>query len=351
VAEAAGVSRATAARALSGKGYVDKHKRQMIEDVARKLGYRSSAIARTLRTQRSRSIGVLVADITNPIFPQIVKGIDEVLSAEGHTIFLCNTDENPARQFALANSLIDRNVDGLILVSQNLESQAFNDLLNSGPPCIYVNRRPSSGPHDYVGSDNAQAVEFLVDHLVGLGHRRIGFVAGAANSSTAHERQRHYRLALESRGIPFDESFVFHGDYTVEAGRKAFAQMVERGAALTAVMASNDFSALGFIDAAQAQGLAIPQDISVTGFDDTAGVNNFMTYPLPTKGLTTIYQSKREIGVLAGQMMLRRLDGSVSSDEPQQAIVPTSLRIRDTTGPARPILAKARAKAAGRADA
>lgn len=328
------MSRATAARALSGKGYVDNQKRQMIEEVARKLGYRSSAIARALRTQRSRSIGVLVADITNPIFPQIVKGIDDVLSAEGHTIFLCNTDENPARQYALASSLIDRNVDGLILVSQNLQSASFNTLLDDGPPCIYVNRRPANPNHDYVGSDNVQAIELLVDHLVGLGHRRIGFVTGASNSSTAHERRRHYQQALEKRGIPFDENFVFHGDYTIDSGRRAFAEMTERGIVLTAVMASNDFSALGFIDAAQAHGLTIPGDVSVTGFDDTAGVNNFMTYPLPTKGLTTIYQSKREIGTLAGQMMLRRLDGSVPTDQAQQAIVPTSLRIRDTTGPA-----------------
>jgi LacI family transcriptional regulator len=329
------VSRATAARALSGKGYVDNQKRQMIEVVARKLGYRSSAIARALRTQRSRSIGVLVADITNPIFPQIVKGIDEVLSADGHTIFLCNTDENPTRQFALASSLIDRNVDGLILVSQNLQSDAFNKLLEDGPPCIYVNRRPANPQHDYVGSDNAQAIELLVEHLVGLGHREIGFVTGSSNSSTAYERRQHFQLALEKRGIPVDEKFMFQGDYTAEGGRRAYAEMTERRVALTAVMASNDFSALGFIDAAQSHGLAIPEDISVTGFDDTAGVNNFMAYPLPIKGLTTISQSKRELGTLAGQMMLRRLDGSLPPDQAQRAIVPTALRIRDTTGPAR----------------
>jgi Transcriptional regulators len=307
----------------------------MIEEVARKLGYRSSAIARALRTQRSRSIGVLVADITNPIFPQIVKGIDEVLSAEGHTIFLCNTDENPKRQYALASSLIDRNVDGLILVSQNLQSDEFNKLLEDGPPCIYVNRRPPNPHHDYVGSDNRQAIELLVDHLVGLGHRRIGFVTGSSNSSTASERRHHFQQELEKRGIPVDERYMFQGDYTAEGGRRAFAQMIERGIDLTAVMASNDFSALGFIDAAQNHGLSIPEDISVTGFDDTAGVNNFMTYPLPIKGVTTIFQSKRELGTLAGQMMLRRLDGSVSPQEPRQAIVPVALRIRDTTGPAK----------------
>ncbi|MET3927439.1 LacI family transcriptional regulator [Devosia sp. 2618] len=328
------MSRATVARALSGKGYVDKQKREVIENAAKQLGYRTSAIARALRTQRSRSIGVLVADITNPIFPQIVKGIDDVLSAEGHIIFLCNTDENTAKQFKLASSLIDRNVDGLILVSQNLESEGFRNLLAGGPPCIYVNRRPLEGEYDYVGSDNEQAIEFLVEHLVGLGHRQIGFIAGSANSSTARERREFYHRALERRGITMEDNFVFQGDYTIEGGRRAFVEMMQRGPALTAVMASNDFSALGFIDAAQAFGLTVPGDISVTGFDDTAGVNSFMKYPLPIKGLTTIYQSKREIGIHAANMMLRRLDGSAGT-APQVAIVPTNLRARDTTGEVR----------------
>src|SRR5690606_17706881 len=138
--------------------------------------------------------------------------------------------------------------------------------------------RPPYPHHDYVGSDNAQAIESLVDHLVGLGHRRIGFVTGSSNSSTASERREHFQLTLKRRGIPVDERYMFAGDYTADGGRRAFAEMMERGIALTAVMASNDFSALGFIDAAQKHGLSIPDDISVTGFDDTAGVNNFMTY-------------------------------------------------------------------------
>ncbi|PVE22279.1 hypothetical protein DC522_22080 [Microvirga sp. KLBC 81] len=340
VAQACGLSRATVARALSGKGYVDGEKRLLIQQTAKKIGYRTSALARALRTQRSASVGVLIADITNPIFPQIVKGIDDVLSARGHTILLCNTDENPQKQLALASSLVDRHVDGLILVSQSLETQAIRDLLEGGPPCVFVNRRPYEAA-DYVGPDNIQAINLLVDHLVGLGHKKVGYIAGPESSSTSRERLLQFSVALERYGLSSKPEWIFPGNYTIECGREAVRRMMTLSDRPTAIMAANDISALGIIDEAQNRGLSVPEDLSVTGFDDVLGFSDLLPHSLSMRGLTTICQPKWEIGVAAAEMLLRRLAEGREANL-QSVVLPVSLKVRDTTAPLRSDRAKPR---------
>ncbi len=331
VAQACGLSRATVARALSGMGYVENEKRLLVQKTARKIGYRTSALARSLRTQRSASVGVLIADITNPIFPQIVKGIDDVLSAKGHTILLCNTDESPQKQIALASSLIDRHVDGLILVSQSLETSAIRDLLASGPPCIFVNRRPFETA-DYVGPDNIQAIDLLVDHLAGIGHTKIGYITGTESSSTSRERLSQFSVALQRHGLAVRSEWVFPGDYTIECGREAVRKMSLLSDRPTAIMAANDLSALGMIEEAQSRGLSVPRDLSVTGFDDMLSFSDQFPHSLSTQGLTTISQPKREIGMAAAAMLLERLAGGRETTL-QPVILPVDIKVRDTTAP------------------
>jgi LacI family transcriptional regulator len=331
VAQACGLSRATVARALSGKGYVENEKRLLVQKTARKIGYRTSALARALRTQRSASVGVLIADITNPIFPQIVKGIDDVLSAKGHTILLRNTDESPQKQIALASSLIDRHVDGLILVSQSLETPAIRDLLAGGPPCVFVNRRPFETA-DYVGPDNIQAIDLLVDHLAGIGHTKIGYITGTESSSTSRERLSQFSVALQRRGLAVRPEWVFPGDYTIECGREAVRKMSLLSDRPTAIMAANDFSALGMIEEAQSRGLSVPRDLSVTGFDDVLSFSDQLPHSLSMHGLTTISQPKREIGMAAAAMLLERLTGGRETTL-QPVILPVDIKVRDTTAP------------------
>jgi len=323
-----GLSRATVARALSGKGYVDEERRRLIQETASRLGYRTSTIARALRTQKTASIGVLIADITNPIFPQIVKGIDEVVAADDQTIFLCNTDEDSQKQQAIIRSLLDRNVDGLILVSQMLTKE-FLTLLENGPPCVFINRKPPNPVLDYVGPDNAQGIRLLLDHLCGLGHKRIAYIAGPVSSSTAQERLANYRLGMAERGLLLDERMIVGGNYNIESGRAAAAILSRLEPRPTAIISANDFVAIGVIEYLQQQGLSVPQDMSVTGFDDAFAMQIDGHYPLKIEGITTVDQPKRDLGRTAGRLILERIgrpDGP-----PNNIVLPTTLRVRHTT--------------------
>ncbi|MDX3926233.1 MAG: LacI family DNA-binding transcriptional regulator [Shinella sp.] len=333
IARECGLSRATVARALSGKGYVDLDRRRLIQETADRLGYRTSTIARALRTQRTSSVGVLIADITNPIFPQIVKGIDEIVSGDGHTIFLSNTDEDPQKQVAIVRSLLDRQVDGLVMVSQTLADETLK-LLERGPPCVFVNRRPYEDV-DYVGPDNEQGIELLLAHLRGLGHRRIAYVSGPSHSSTSRERLAHFRASLAACGLEADERLIFSGNYYKESGAKAAEAFMAVTPRPTAILAANDFVALGIVGYLHSVGLKVPDDISVTGFDDIFDFSLMATNALKVEGLTTVNQPKRHLGRAAGKLLLERL--SDPEAPARKVILPTELRVRDTTGPVKKV--------------
>jgi len=331
IARECGLSRATVARALSGKGYVDLDRRRLIQETADRLGYRTSTIARALRTQRTSSVGVLIADITNPIFPQIVKGIDEVVSGDDHTIFLSNTDEDPQKQVAIVRSLLDRQVDGFVMVSQTLAGETLK-LLEHGPPCVFLNRRPRDDV-DYVGPDNEQGIELLLGHLRGLGHERIAYVAGPSHSSTSRERLAHFHASMARHGLAVDDRLVFAGNYYKESGAKAAEAFMAVDPRPTAILAANDFVALGIVSYLHGVGLNIPGDVSVTGFDDVFDFSLMATDALKVEGLTTVNQPKRHLGRAAGKLLLERLS---EPDAPaRKVILPTELRVRDTTGPVR----------------
>ncbi|MCO5063577.1 MAG: LacI family transcriptional regulator [Rhizobiaceae bacterium] len=334
VAREAGVSRSTAARAMSGSGYVEKAKRQLIEETAARLGYRGSEAARTLRTRRSNTVGILIADITNPIFPRIVRGADEILTAADRTLLLCNTDEKPERQLAFVREMIKRLADGLIFVSQSIGDEIV-DMLRNGPPTVFVNRLPASGNFDYVGPDNAQGMIALVDHLVGLGHSRLGFVRGPASSSTARERFAEFAKRIDQLGLSQPSTAIFDGGYDLESGRAAADALLRMPPEQrpTAIIASNDFAALGLIDRARELGLSVPEDLSVTGFDDAFGDPAWHRVFPDAPRITTVNQPRREIGRKAAQLLLNRIANPSSA--PQREIVPVSLLSGSTTAPRR----------------
>lgn len=329
VARASGVSRSTAARALSGSGYVEQGKRQIIEETANRLGYRGSAAARTLRTRRSHTVGILIADITNPIFPRIVRGADEVLTREEMTLLLCNTDQKPERQQAFVREMLERMADGLILVSQSVGSEIV-EMLRKGPPVVFINRTPEPGAFDYVGPANAEGIDALVDHLTDYGHRRLGFVRGPTNSSTACERFDRFVQKLRLLGLPLPRSAIYDGDYNMEAGRAAADALlnVPTSERPTAILGANDFVALGLIDRAKELGFSVPEDLSVTGFDDAFGEAAWQRAFPNAPRMTTIEQPRREIGRRAATLLLDRLANP--SRPPSRIVVPVSF-VRGTT--------------------
>jgi len=327
VAEACGVVPSTVSNALAGKAYVRPETRKAIEEAAARLGYRVSPIARALRTQRSFSVGVLVADIANPTFPEIVRGIEDVLRAAGCTLLLCNTDESVILQAEYMRALQDRMVDGLILVSQHLGSPEIDAMLSHAPPAVLVHRRHRDRVQDYVGLDNAGGIVLGLEHLRSLGHRRIAFMCGPVESTAVAERVEAYRRFVRKHELDSDHRLVVQADYTREGGYRACATILALDPRPTAILAANDVAALGALEAAARMRVRVPRDLSVIGFDD------IFVSALDAIALTTIVQPKHEIGAAAAQLLLRRITSGKRNYRPKEILFPTQLVVRKTTAP------------------
>jgi LacI family transcriptional regulator len=326
VARECGIALSTVSNALAGKPYVSKETRQHVKEVAERLGYRASSVARALRTNRSFTIGVLIADVANPAFPDFVRGVEDVAIREKCSLFVCNTDGDIERQIWHMQSLLGNRVDGMVLISQHVDDDRVRDLLDNGPPHVTLQRRSPRFDDDYVGSDNVGGITEAVDHLAELGHTRIGFVRGPMGSSTAQERLEAYRAAVSRLGLDADPELVFDGDYTMPTGHRAGRFFLALPRRPTAIMASNDINALGVIDAATEMGFDVPDDLSVVGLDDIA---------LAAYGrinLTTIHLQKRAMGVTAAELLMKRVRAK-RRGQSRIMTFPTHLVVRGTTAP------------------
>lgn len=326
VARESGVALSTVSNALSGKGYVREETRRAVRDAADRLGYRASAVARALRTQRTCALGVLMADVANPSSPDFVRGIEDVALREGSTLLLCNTDGSEEKQLSQMRSLLDRRVDGMVLLSQHCASAPVRALLDTGIPFVLVQRRSAEYRDNYVGADNETSIVAAVDHLVSLGHRRIAFVRGPANSSAVAERLAAFLGALAASGIRPRPELVYDADYGTDAGYAAASALLSSRQPPTAILASNDMNALGVLDAAAERGIDVPGQLSVVGYDDIALAR------LARIDLTTIRLPKREMGAAAAELLMEQVH-SETTLKSRSVVFPTRLVIRGTTGP------------------
>jgi LacI family transcriptional regulator len=326
VARACGVAPSTVSNALSGSGYVRDDTRAQVLDAAKRLGYRASSVARGLRMQRSWSVGLLLADIANPWFPELVRGVEDVLWSAQINLVLCNTDYQAEKEDAYLRHLLDKRVDGLILASTGAESPAVPRLQSEGVPLVMLNRRHASVATDYVGMDNKGGVGAAVKHLVELGHRRIAFIAGRISSSAASERREGYLLAMAEHVGPAPAELMAQGDYSIVSGFEAARRLLALTPRPTAIISANDFMAYGAIDAITRAGMSVPKDMSVTGFDD------ILVSGLSLIGLTTVRPPTWKLGATAAELLLQRV-GKKGVAPRESIILPSELVVRTTTGP------------------
>jgi LacI family transcriptional regulator len=301
VAAACGVSPATVSNALANKPHVKASTKALVLQKVAELGYRASTTARSLRMGRSWSVGLVLADIANPFTPDIVRGVEEGVWAQRSNLILCNTDFQSDRKMAYVRSLLDKHVEGLIFLSQTFTAQEIQSLNLDTMPIVTINRICEALLSDHVGLDNASGVRMAMDYLAGLGHRRISFVKGLTESSSAKDRYAAYLEAVRQHGLDSDPALVEQGDYSMELGSIAVRQMIASGARPTAVFACNDLMAIGVLGAMRELGLAVPEDMSVVGFDDIYLSNH------PLVNLTTVHHPKRESGAAAARLLLRRI--------------------------------------------
>jgi LacI family transcriptional regulator len=327
VALAAGVHKGTASRALNPatSGRVSAATVRRVVAAARQLGYTPNTAARSLRTNRSFTVGVLVPDLTNPLFPPVVRGIENVLFDHGYTALVASTDNDGEREAAQFAALLGRQVDGFILATGLRTHPLVEAAHADGRHVVLLNRATDAPLFPVVAGDDAAGVTSAVDHLAGLGHTRLAHLAGPSRMSTGLNRLRSFTFAAEHHGLA-DPVVVECAGYTVAAGEEAMRRVLDAGPPPTAVVAGNDLIALGALHVLRAAGLDCPADVSLVGFNDMQFVDEL------SPPLTTVRVPHRALGEEAARLLLDRLD---DPELTKTVVLPTTLVVRESTAPPR----------------
>lgn len=330
LADEVGVHPSTVSRAL------DPTKRHLVADdvaekitaAARRLGYRPNPVAASLRTSRSTLVGVLVPDITNPVFSPIISGIAEMLGAEGYSTIIADAGSDVARQKALVDELVARRVDGLVLATVSRDDPVLEHCLAENIPVVLVNRADDSDRVSSVVSDDIAGMRLAVRHLVELGHRHIGHIAGPATLSTGHLRRAGFEMAMAAHKLSIaPHAIVEARAYERDEGERAAEQLLRDYPAMTAIAAANDLLALGAYKALAKRKLRCPTDISVVGHNDMPLVD--MVEP----PLSTIRIGPRDMGRDAARLLLERMVGSPGPI--RRTVLGPTLVARASTAPPR----------------
>ncbi|MEV6844412.1 LacI family DNA-binding transcriptional regulator [Actinoplanes sp. NPDC051411] len=331
VAQLAGVHPATASRALNPqtRPLVNADTARKVLRAAESIGYQPNPIARSLKTARSSTVGLVIPDLTNPLFPPIVRGIEDVLTPAGYSAWIVNTDNDPRREETQVESLRSRQVEGLIVATARREHPLLVQLHQQGVRMVLVNRRVDGLDLPSVAADDDAGIALAVAHLTGLGHTRIAHLAGPQQTSTGLSRARAFRHAMIDRGLAADPALTVECGYWSETeGAQGLRKLLDSGASFTAVVAGNDLIALGCYDVFAERGISCPDEISVIGFNEIPFLDK-MRPPL-----TTVAIPHYEIGGEAARLLLDTLD------EPERhsrsVLLAPSLLVRASTAPPHP---------------
>jgi len=324
VAQQAGVSPSTVSHVINDTRFVSQQLRDRVLHAMRELNYQPSAVARSLRTKRTQVVALVIPDITNPYFPEVARGVQDVAEENEYSVILCNTDRVRGRELRFLKALRGQRVDGLILNPSEVTSGDLQDLQDAQIPVVLIGSQIDHPDLDVVMVDNVQGAYDAVSHLIDLGHRRIGLVGGSRAASSGEQRFQGYIRALADLDIPIDEEIITEGRFTREGGYESMKRLLALQAPPTAVFASSDVMAIGALMAIQEEGLQVPNDVSLVGFDDIAEAST------TTPKLTTVSQPKYQTGQVAAQLLFDRVEGA-SPGERQKIVLSHQLVIRDST--------------------
>jgi DNA-binding LacI/PurR family transcriptional regulator len=325
VARLAGVSTATVSRALNGTGQIAPTTRVAIEAAVEQLGYRANTIARSLVTKSTQTIALLLPDISNPFYAALVSGIQQHALSHGYTMLLCTTEGDAEREEQYLSLLRAKQVDGALVDGLRLPPDRIARFVKDGFPIVCLDRDIASNSIPLVQVDNRLGGRLATEHLLGLGHTRIGHVTGAHVLGISEERLAGYWEALVNAGIETDPRLVAEGHFTEEGGYAGARALLAASPDVTAVFAANDLSALGVLNALAESGRRVPDDVSVVGFDDLR-LSAFTSPPL-----TTIRQPATEIAQLATELLLDLTRGK-EVKQLRHLLEPTLVVRASTTG-------------------
>ncbi len=325
VAKTAGVSTTTVSHVINKTRFVSEKLRERVNQAITELNYQPYGLARSLRKKQSGAIGIVIPDNANPFFAEVVRGVEDTCFDNGYSVFLCNSDGEPTKERNYLNLLVEKGVDGLVLVSTGDDREAMRLLENREIPKVIVDREISGLHMDSVLVNNKQGGYDAAKHLMELGHRNIGCITGPSNVTPSGLRIKGFRKALEESGLRLDERMVVTGDFKSEGGREGFKKLMRGAVVPTAIFACNDMMAIGALNAARELGVTVPERVSLVGFDDIALAS------LVIPNLTTVAQPKYELGETGAELLLKRID---DRERPETGIVlETRLIKRDTCEP------------------
>ncbi len=332
VARAAEVHPGTASRALNERtrSLVNPETARRVLEAAERLGYRPNPIARGLKTNRSYTIGVLIPDLTNPLFPPILRGIEDRLEDDGYTPLMANTDNDPVRERIDLQAMRARQVDGVIAATARRDDELLDEVVGSGTPLVLVNRRTESERLPSATADDRGGTGLAVEHLAGLGHTRLAHIAGPLELSTGLDRHDGFHDTMRAKGLEVDpELVVVSAAFTEADGARACRELLDRDHAPTAIVAGNDLIALGCYDVFDERGIECPGEISVTGFNDMPFADRF------SPPLTTIRIPHYAIGSAAAELMLEMLSDGAEEEVRQVRLAPELVVRGSTAAPPR----------------
>lgn len=324
VARRAGVSTSTVSHVLNGTRGVSKVLRQRVLDACEELAFEPNVVARSLKTNRSRTLGFVVPDV-NEFFTQILLGVEEVAEASGYSVIFCHSHADPNEELAYLRLLRGRRVDGIILAPTGTRHADLERLVQSHYPLVLVDRTVPGLGIDLVSVDNEPAAFAAVSHLLQLGHRRIAMITGDMRMSSSEPRVRGYQRALAEAGVPADPTLLVSGEGRTNEGRLAVRQLMSREDRPSALFVANNLMTVGAMMALQEMGLTIPDDVAYVGFDDF----DWAAFLRPQ--LTMIAQPTYEIGRTAAQLVIERI-GQDTERPPRRIALGGRLMVRESSG-------------------
>ena len=328
VARQAGVAHTTVSRALNGSPLISPETTDRVRKIAAEMGYQPSAAARSLKTNRSQVLGVIVSSIDDPFFSEILQGIDDVAQQCGYSLFIAASQRDPQRERSIVRTMREHRVDGVIICSTPFSAEHGRQLRSYEIPIVVINNQSAEDYRYSIHHDDLDGSRQVMEHLIRLGHRRIGYLGYAHSGRTNLKRLSGYREAMQAAGLPVPDGYEFAAEASSPwEGQSAIGHFLSLPRPPTAIFCYNDMLAIGALQGLQAAGLHVPQECSVAGFDNIP----FSSYTNPP--LTTFDQPKRTIGEQAARLVLGLLDESRENDpEPKIQTLQGSLLVRASTG-------------------
>lgn len=327
IADRAGVSVGTVSNVINGTATVSAERRERVLAAIRELDYQPNHIARSLKLKKTRMLGMVISDITNPFFPQLVRGAEDAALKNSYLLITFNTDDNVEREKRVLSVLRQRRVDGVLLVvAPNAGDDAhIRGILDSGIPIVCLDRLPAGIEVDSVSVDNVAGARDCVRHLIFMGHRRIAILTGPKAVQTAAERLQGYQEALMQAGIPVDPGLVLEGDFRSESGYRLGRALLAGSDRPTAVFVCNNMMALGLLRALAELGLNCPRDVAVASFDDFPLAEAFQPH------MTAVAQPAYSIGYRGAELLIARIEGRPDEPRPSRIRLATQLLVRESS--------------------